>query len=225
MPTTPPPSLQHALLVDDLPDALERLAQAALLAFPRIDCRRAGSVAESLLALAQPGPRPDLALVDLDLGDGSGLTVIEALSRLHPDCLIVVVTIYDDDAHLFPALEAGAQGYLLKDQPLEQLVQQLRGIGEGQPPLSPAIARRLIRHFARPELAPAGPGTPVVSLSPRETEVLTLLAQGIRLGELAERLGISRHTAGDHVKNIYRKLNISSRAEAALQAARLGLVD
>lgn len=223
MPTTQPPTLQHALLVDDLPDALERLAQAALLAFPRIDCRRAGSVADSLLALAQPGPRPDLALVDLDLGDGSGLTVIEAINRLHPDCLIVVVTIFDDDAHLFPALEAGAQGYLLKDQPLDQLVQQLRGIGEGQPPLSPAIARRLIRHFTRPATGAAAPA--VVSLSPRETEVLALLAQGIRLGELAERLGISRHTAGDHVKNIYRKLNISSRAEAALQAARLGLVD
>lgn len=223
MPTTQPPTLQHALLVDDLPDALERLAQAALLAFPRIDCRRAGSVADSLLALAQPGPRPDLALVDLDLGDGSGLTVIEAINRLHPDCLIVVVTIFDDDAHLFPALEAGAQGYLLKDQPLDQLVQQLRGIGEGQPPLSPAIARRLIRHFTRPATGTAAPA--VVSLSPRETEVLALLAQGIRLGELAERLGISRHTAGDHVKNIYRKLNISSRAEAALQAARLGLVD
>lgn len=214
--------MKHALLVDDLPDARDRLAQAAHLAFPQLDCRHAGSVADSLLALAQPGPRPDLALVDLDLGDGSGLTVIEAISRLHPDCLIVVVTIYDDDAHLFPALAAGAQGYLLKDQPLEQLVQQLRGIGEGQPPLSPAIARRLIRHFGRPEVSTSGP-TPV-SLSPRETEVLTLLAQGIRLGELAERLGISRHTAGDHVKNIYRKLNISSRAEAALQAARLGLV-
>ena len=223
MPTTQLPTLQHALLVDDLPGALERLAQAALLAFPRIDCRRAGSVADSLLALAQPGPRPDLALVDLDLGDGSGLTVIEAINRLHPDCLIVVVTIFDDDAHLFPALEAGAQGYLLKDQPLDQLVQQLRGIGEGQPPLSPAIARRLIRHFTRPATGTATPA--VVSLSPRETEVLALLAQGIRLGELAERLGISRHTAGDHVKNIYRKLNISSRAEAALQAARLGLVD
>jgi DNA-binding NarL/FixJ family response regulator len=214
--------MKHALLIDDLPDALDRLAQAAHLAFPHIECQRAGSVADSLRALAQPGLHLDLALVDLDLGDGSGLTVIEALSRLHPDCLIVVVTIYDDDAHLFPALEAGAQGYLLKDQPLEQLVQQLRGIGEGQPPLSPAIARRLIRHFTRPEVGATGP-TPV-SLSPRETEVLALLAQGIRLGELAERLGISRHTAGDHVKNIYRKLNISSRAEAALQAARLGLV-
>lgn len=217
--------MKSALLVDDLADARERLATAATRAFPAILCQQAGSVAEALAVIGQAvkdiQPPLDLALIDLELGDGSGIAVIDALSRRYPACLIVVVTLFDDDAHLFPALAAGAQGYLLKDQPEDTLVRQLQGIGDGQPPLSPAIARRLIRHFSQP---PAAPGNADSKLSNRETEVLALLAQGIRLGEIAERLSISRHTAGDHVKNIYRKLNISSRAEAALKAARLGLV-
>ena len=163
----------------------------------------------------------DLALVDLALPDGNGMDIVAALAQKNPSCMIVVATIFDDDAHLFPALRAGAQGYLLKEQPRELLVRQLRGIADGQPPLSPAIARRLLRHF---QPLPDASNGEAIQLTPREREVLSLLARGIRIVEIAQTIGISRHTVGDYVKNIYRKLKISSRAEAALQAKSLGLV-
>lgn len=211
--------MKDILVVDDLLDAMGMLCAAAIAAFPSANLHRADSVAAALEILDREVP--DLALVDLELGDGSGVAVIEAISRRNPAAQIVIATIHGDDGHLFPALRAGANGYLLKDQSMSVMSRQLRGIGDGQPPLSPAIARRLIRHFADGPAVDSGDD----KLTPREREVLGLLAQGIRVGEIGERLGISRHTVGDHVKNIYRKLNISTRAEAALKAARLGLVD
>jgi DNA-binding NarL/FixJ family response regulator len=118
-------------------------------------------------------------------------------------------------------LRAGAHGYLLKDQPEERLGAALDGVLRGEPPLSPAIAQRLLRVFnAPPEPLHAG----AEQLTAREREVLVLVSKGCRLPELAERLEISRHTVSDHLKSIYRKLNVNSRAEAAVEAARLGLV-
>lgn len=209
--------MREVLIVDDLADAREMLAQAVRLAFPEAGLRFAESHATGIEAVGRG--RYDLALVDLDLGDGSGIAVIEALAADQPECATAVVTVLGDDDHLFGALRAGAQGYLLKDRPADWLAGQLRGFVDGQPPLSPAIARRLLRHFR----AAAGEYRDEVRLSPRETEVLTLLARGDRLQDIATHLGLSRHTVGDHVKHIYRKLNISSRAEAALRARGLGL--
>lgn len=162
----------------------------------------------------------DLALIDLALPDGRGTTVIQALSQHNPQCMIVVASLFDDDGHLFPALRAGAQGYLLKDQDFVQLVNQLRGIGEGRPPLSPSVARRLLAHFRQVPETSAESAT----LTPREREVLMQLARGISIAKIGIELGISRHTVGDHVKNLYRKLNISSHTQAALQARNLGLL-
>ncbi len=205
------------LIVEDLPDAVHLLRGVVERAFPMTRIEDAPDVASALHTLNFA--KPDLALVDMSLPDGSGLQVIETLARKHPQCMVVVATIFDDDAHLFPALQAGAHGYLLKSEPADTLVAQLQGIGAGQPPLSPSIARRLLGFFQGRSGA-----TEEAALTPREQEVLRLLARGIRINEIAETLGISRHTAGDHVKNIYRKLNISSRAEAAVKAARLGML-
>lgn len=210
--------MRQVLLVDDLADALAIVRAAVEAAFPGVHCTAAGGARE---AMALVGARAfDLALVDLSLGDGHGRDVIARLAQCQPQCAIVVSTIHDDDENLFQALQAGAQGYLLKDHPVPWLTAQLQGMAQGQLPLSPAIARRLLRHFHRPD------ATPVVAaqdLSQREREVLGLLAQGVRLADIGAVLGISRHTVGDHVKHIYRKLNICSRAEAALQARSLGL--
>lgn len=212
--------MKQALLVDDLPDALAIVETAVQTAFEGVACVRARGVRE---ALALIGERPfELALVDLSLGDGHGRDVIAQLAQRQPACAIVVSTIHDDDENLFQALQAGAQGYLLKDHPIPWLVSQLQGIVQGQPPLSPAIARRLLRHFQAPP-AVEPPLAAREELSAREREVLGMLAQGVRIADIGQLLGISRHTAGDHVKNIYRKLNISSRAEAALRARGMGL--
>ncbi|MCR4302804.1 MAG: response regulator transcription factor [Gallionella sp.] len=208
--------MKHALIVEDLPDTQVWLCRLVETAFQGVSVTVADCV-ESARTVLRSKPF-DLALVDLGLPDGDGVEIIAALSNLKAPPVIVVTTIYDDDRHLFPALQAGAQGYLLKEQPLELLSKQLCGILDGRPPLSPAIARRLLGFFQSPQ--PSGE-----TLNNREREALGLLAKGLKVSDLATAMGITRNTASDYVKSIYRKLNISSRAQAALHAARMGLVD
>ena len=218
--------MHSALIVEDLPEVRAWLGDVARAAFPALQVSTAGRRDEAL-ACVQRG-RFDLALIDLGLPDGSGTDVVGALRRYQPSALPVVVTIYDDDDHLFPALQAGAFGYLLKEQPQETLVAQLLRMTQGEPPLSPPIARRVLGYFAT---ASQRLGALVrrmedeVSLTDRETEVLQRVAKGYTLPEIAQQFGLSRHTVADYIKQIYRKLNVSSRAEAALEAARRGLVE
>ena len=184
-----------------------------------------------------------LVLVDLELPDGNGMELLAELAR-YPATKIVT-TLYSDDDHLFPALQCGADGYLLKEDRFEVLVEELQKIVRGQPPLSPAIARRLLTHFrhgvggpgdsgfaplpsgfqsSRP--MPLGKGAPLdhERLTPRESEVLTYLSKGFTIKEIASLMGIKWFTVNDHIKSIYKKLNVSSRAEAAVLASKQGLV-
>lgn len=209
-------SYPRALVLDDLAPSRAWLAQALQLAFPGIAVQPAATLREAFM-LAEPPP--PLALVDLGLPDGSGVQLIEALAAAGTLC--IVATVFDDDAHLFPALRAGAQGYLLKDQPPEAIAAALAGIARGQPPLSPSIARRLLRHFQPP---PEAPPREEPALRPREVDVLRLTAKGLTLAQVADALQLSRHTVSGYLKDIYRKLSVNTRAEAALEAARLGLV-
>jgi DNA-binding NarL/FixJ family response regulator len=209
--------MKTALILDDVADSQAWLSQALNTAFPGLTLHCTGSLAEARAWLAAHAA-PDIALIDLGLPDGSGVELIAELNRRAPQTLCVVASIFDDNEHLFPALRAGAQGYLLKDQPLPQIVNLLQGIAAGSPPLSPAIARKLLGHFQ-----PA-PQPELEQLTERETEVLRYIAKGMTLPETARILGISAHTISGYVKNIYRKLNISSRAEAAMTARNLGLI-
>ncbi|NCT66465.1 MAG: response regulator transcription factor [Rhodanobacteraceae bacterium] len=204
----------RALVLDDLPSSLDWLARAVALAFDGIAVERAATLAE---ARARCAAAPPLALIDLGLPDGSGVDLIRELAPRGTCC--IVTTMFDDDAHLFPALHAGAQGYVLKDQTPEWLAAMLAGIVEGRPPLSPSIARRLLQHFHAPAAAPAE-----VALTARETEVLRLIAKGLSVAEAADLLGLSRHTVAGYLKDIYRKLSVGTRAEATLEAMRRGLV-
>ena len=186
-----------------------------------------------------------LILVDLELPDGNGMELLAEL-RGYPATKIVT-TLYSDDDHLFPALQCGADGYLLKEDRFEVLVEELQKIVRGQPPLSPAIARRLLTHFrhgsAGPNASNSGPvplssgfqssrpmpmgrGAPLdhERLTPRESEVLTYLSKGFTIKEIANLMGIKWFTVNDHIKSIYKKLNVSSRAEAAVLASKQGLV-
>ncbi len=183
-----------------------------------------------------------LVLVDLELPDGNGMELLAELAQ-YPATKIVT-TLYSDDDHLFPALQCGADGYLLKEDRFEVLVEELQKIVRGQPPLSPAIARRLLTHFRQggggdsqaPDsgFAPANFSTsrpvPIEKpldherLTPRESEVLTYLSKGFTIKEIASLMGIKWFTVNDHIKSIYKKLNVSSRAEAAVLASKQGLV-
>jgi DNA-binding NarL/FixJ family response regulator len=217
--------MHHALIVEDLPQVRDWLVTVLTHAFPGVQVTLAGRRDDALrCVLAQP---VDLALIDLGLPDGSGVDVVGALRQHQPTALPVVVTIYDDDDHLFPALQAGAFGYLLKEQPEETLVAQLLRMVDGEPPLSPPIARRVLAHFTGGKQrrdALLHQVEAQVHLTERETDVLQRVAKGYTLPEIAQQFGLSRHTVGDYIKQVYRKLNVSSRAEAALEAARRGLV-
>jgi two-component system nitrate/nitrite response regulator NarL len=192
----------------------------------------------------EPADPFKLVLVDLELPDGNGMELLAELAK-YPATKIVT-TLYSDDDHLFPALQCGADGYLLKEDRFEVLVEELQKIVRGQPPLSPAIARRLLTHFrqgpagqpgdaaaaplnsglqsSRP--MPLGRGAPLdhERLTPRESEVLTYLSKGFTIKEIANLMGIKWFTVNDHIKSIYKKLNVSSRAEAAVLASKQGLV-
>ncbi len=207
----------NALIVEDHSETRDWLIALAAEAFPGVSPEGASTLEQARSLVVKKGFK--LALVDISLPDGSGIDFVREVTEQSPDTYCVMATIHDDDAHLFPALQAGAQGYLLKEQPRDKLLAQLQGIVQGEPPLSPGIARRIMQHFKR-EPVPA----PGVQLSERESEVLALTAKGLRRGEVAQTLGISANTVAGHLKNIYRKLNISTRAEAALEASRRGLV-
>jgi DNA-binding NarL/FixJ family response regulator len=210
--------MDSGLIVEDMAAAQTWLKAVLTAAFPGIQVELAATVREALARLKE-GPAPAIALVDLGLPDGSGLDILRKLKERHPSTLRVVTTIFDGDQHLFSALRAGAQGYVLKDQSRDSLVQMLQGIVAGTPPLSPSIARRLLGFFSVPATEPLEE-----ALTPREVEVLTLLSKGITIAGVADVLLLSRHTVGGYVKDIYRKLNVSTRAEATMEAARRGLV-
>ena len=213
--------MKNILLLEDLPEIRAWLRRLVLQVFPDSQISESARIADALSLVT--AVKFDLALVDLGLPDGSGVDVVTQLRDVQPECQSVVVTIHDDDEHLFPALQAGAFGYILKEQARELITEQLQRISQGEPPLSPSIARRVMAYFANKAKPRVDANLINVSLTDRESEVLLRVAKGYTLPEIGVQLGLSRHTIADYVKQIYRKLNVSSRAEAALEAQRLGL--
>ncbi|MCV2356811.1 response regulator transcription factor [Paucibacter sp. B2R-40] len=213
--------MDHILLLEDIPEIRAWLKALIKQVFVNAQITECSRVQDALAFVNSQ--RFDLALLDLGLPDGSGVDVIAALRDRQPEAQSVIVTIHDDDEHLFPALQAGAFGYLLKEQSRELLIEQLQRMSQGEPPLSPSIARKVISYFGKQRRPQAAAPVHEVSLTDRETEVLLRVAKGFTLPEIGVQLGLSRHTIADYVKQIYRKLNVSSRAEAALEAQRLGL--
>ena len=170
----------------------------------------------------------DIYLVDLGLPDFSGLILLPAIARLRPASNAMVITIFDDDRSVIAAIEAGANGYMLKDSDNRNVGDALRELHAGGSPLSPMIAKKLLTLFrgnqvdnAVPaEESPAEQGT----LTGREIEVLKHLATGLAFHEIADALEISRHTVAQHVRNIYKKLAGRSRGKAVYEATKLGLL-
>jgi DNA-binding NarL/FixJ family response regulator len=214
--------VRSVLLVEDQPEAQKMLESVVHQVYPGAVITACASVADALIQV----PRSwSLALIDLRLLDGSGIEVLRAFKIHHAEVPAVVTTLFADDASVFGALQAGADGYLLKSEPAPWLADALRRIARGELPLSPAIARRVLRHFRtslEADLLP--PDQYVEALTPRESEVLAAIGEGLSIQEAGDRLGISYHTTNGYIKAIYRKLGIKNRAQAATEAQRRGLL-
>lgn len=215
---------RSVLLVEDDAETRERLADV-IRRDPRLELAGAAATGQEgrrLLALTAP----DLLAVDLGLPDGLGTELIRFARREHPRTEVMVVTVFGDERSVISAIEAGAGGYLLKDGTAEQIVEPLLQLAAGGSPISPAIARHLLRRFqAEPAPAPEAPlESPAPSLTEREIEVLRLISKGFRFAEIAELLGISAHTVTTHVRHLYRKLEVSGRSAAVWEARHLGLL-
>lgn len=166
---------------------------------------------------------PDVLLVDLGLPDASGITVIERAHKLHRECDIMVVTVFGDQRNVLASIEAGATGYLLKDDSDTDYVASILNLRAGGSPITPIIARQLLQRLR--SSANGAPDEAAASiLSPRENEVLNLLSRGFAYQEIARLLEVSPHTVGTYVKRLYEKLQVRSRGEAVFEAQRMGLL-
>ena len=165
--------------------------------------------------------QPDVILLDMVMPRKNGLEAIIEIKRENPEARILVLTSFAEDEKVFPAIKAGALGYLLKDSSPEELLEAIRNVYQGQSSLHPTIARKLINELKRPsELTPAQ-----TILTDREVEVLKLVAQGFTNQEIADRLTLSEWTVRTHMRNILDKLHLANRTQAALYALKEGLAD
>lgn len=205
-----------------------------------------GTVSEACAWIAGPGHTLDVLLTDLGLPDGSGLEVIRAATARFPDCEPLVISMFGDEDNVLASIEAGALGYIHKDSAPENIAQAILEMKAGASPISPMIARRVLSKYqslrdsrpsapaaplpaAAPASAPAAPpatssAVPRPLLSPREQEVLQLIARGFSYAEIARLQSVSVHTVQTHIKNLYRKLAVRSRGEAVFEATQLGLL-
>jgi DNA-binding NarL/FixJ family response regulator len=219
----------RVVLVEDDPDTRQRFVEMI------------SSQADMLLVCASPNAQQaldyiqfnevDVLLTDLGLPDRSGVEVIRACAARWPHCDIMVITVFGDESHVLTSIEAGATGYVLKDVVAVELAEHVRDLRAGGSPISPMIARQLLKRYQQPsaEIEAASvvglaAGAKDDVLSSREAEVLGYIAKGFSFGEIASFLNISVHTVMTHVKRIYKKLAVHSRGEAVFEARQLGLL-
>lgn len=176
--------------------------------------------ADGVEAVQQAGElRPDVILLDLMMPRKNGIAAINEIKQDNPKARILVLTSFAEDELVFPAIKAGALGYLLKDSSPQELLKAIRNVYRGEASLHPTIARKLVGELHHP---PSLPPTPE-PLTEREAEVLNLVAQGLANQEIAEVLNVSERTVRTHVSNILSKLHLANRTQAALFALREGL--
>jgi DNA-binding NarL/FixJ family response regulator len=201
------------LLVDDHALIREGLRRAFEATDDLVVVDEAGSVSQAL-ALAR-AHEPQTAVVDINLGDGSGIDLCKELRATYPSMGLVILTMYDGDEHLFGALEAGASAFVLKSAPADEVAAAVR-----QAATSPTA-------FTANDLAGAmrrRMTTVTVQLTPREAEILQLLGEGMSVAQVATKLFISQSTAKTHMSKLYEKLDASNRTQAVMAAVRLGLL-
>jgi DNA-binding NarL/FixJ family response regulator len=219
------------IIVEDEPEFRRRFAQ---IIDSEPTMRLAGVAANKREAQALIDREEfDVMLIDLGLPDGTGIDLIRNVSQRKPDVDIMVVTVFGDEQHVVSSIEAGATGYILKDSTPADVISCIRLLRAGGSPVSPVVARSVLRAI-RSRMGGVAANSNTVPprstnaennpLSARETEILQLLAKGMSFNEIGEILGISPHTVTAHIKKIYRKLAVHSRGEAVYEASQMGLL-
>lgn len=221
--------MKNVFLLEDQPGHAKLLCDVVREVFQdESNITEARSYKEGLEYLHDYNRSIDIALIDVELPDGSGIAFLKQTKRIRSQCQCIIVTLFDD-MYLLDALKAGMEGYLIKEFSKENMVKTLRKILDGEPPLSPRIARKILeisketvdQHL----IYDMDKGENHIGLTAREKEILKSISRGFNDREIAEALEIAPSTVKTHVKNIYKKLDVSKRAQAAVTASRLGLLN
>ncbi len=242
------PTPWRVLIVEDDPTTREFFAQSVRQCAQLQLLGQAASVAEARTWLAESSQAIDVLLTDLGLPDGSGLEVIRHALQRHPECEALVISMFGDEDNVLASIEAGATGYIHKDSAPDDVAQAILQLKAGASPISPMIARRVLTKYrsmlgdlkqnealAQQSIAEAATETVAYSvpvsdpedgppLSPREQEVLELIARGFSYLEIAKLRHVSVHTVQTHIKNLYAKLAVHNKTEAVYEATRMGLL-
>jgi len=207
------PKLRRVAIVEDN-SALRGRLQSILKSAPGVCCVGTFSSAEQALE-GMIAAQPDVILMDINLPGMSGIECVARLRKDLPAVHVIMLTVYEDSDRIFQALQAGADGYLVKSSPTDILLRAIEDVHQGGAPMSSHIARKVVRQFRQTEPS----RDEAANLAPREREVLNLLASGFVYKEIADQLGIGFETVRTYVKNICKKLNVRNRLEAV---ARFG---
>ena len=211
----------RVLIVDDHPLFAEGLSN--LLTERGIDVVGVAHDGHEALTRAR-GLRPDVVLMDVTMPRLDGVEATRALKAVFPEVTVLMLTQSADDDHLFAAIAAGASGYVLKSEPTEAFLRLLEGVTRGEVAVSPTLAGRLLREFARLAAVARPDGTAADLLTARQLEVLRLVAHGLLYKQVAARIGVSERSVKYHMGEILARLHVHDRTEAVAYARRLGLV-
>ena len=235
----------RVLVVEDDPQTREFFSGSVSRCAELLLAASVGTVAEAKAWLDDSANTVDVLLTDLGLPDGSGLEVIRHATRLNPACEPLVISMFGDEDNVLASIEAGALGYIHKDSTPDDIAQTILDMRAGASPISPMIARRVLSKYQSDRRQTNRVLAPVLSssiaikneatedgeaksqrglLSPREQEVLALIARGFSYAEIARLQSLSVHTVQTHIKNLYGKLSVHSKSEAVFEATRMGLL-
>ncbi len=212
------------LLIADDHDLFREGLRALISTTEDIELVGEAATGEEAISIAEQ-LQPDVVLMDINMPGVDGIHATRQILRANPTTGVIMVTMLKDDASVFSAMRAGARGYVLKGSKYKELLQTIRAVANGQALFGPAIAARIINFFDTkgPKLKSALPGEAFPELTPRELEVLELIAQGASNNQIAETLVIADKTVRNHINSIFSKLQVADRAAAIIQARDAGL--
>jgi DNA-binding NarL/FixJ family response regulator len=219
----------RVMLVDD-DESIQQALRVAIETHPELNLVGQAFTLKEALAVVET-LQPEVVLVDLGLPDGSGLVLIAHIHQHMPGCESMVLTVFGDESHVISSIEAGATGYLTKDTRTADILDRLKQLRAGGSPISPVIARRLLKRFRGALTADQLPTSKTAlnqeftPLSEREQQVLEMVAKGFMQAEIADILGVSVNTISTYIKRIYKKLAVNSRTSAVHRANALGLIN